>query len=84
MNAITVTLPVTAASGGNVCGEGFIFDSSAGINYVGMAYLFSTTLMTLVPAASTSGSLELGAQTFTAALASGDIINVRGTYEAAT
>lgn len=84
LNAITVTLPVTAASGGNVCGEGFIFDSSAGINYVGMAYLFSTTLMTLVPAASTSGSLELGAQTFTAALASGDIINVRGTYEAAT
>ena len=83
-NAVGISIPVTAAANGLVCGQGIIYDSSAGINYYGIAYLFSTTVMTLGPAAATTGALELGAQTFTAALASGDLINISGTYEAAS
>lgn len=79
-NAVTVSLPVTAASSGAVpCGSGWIYDASVTTNYKGIAYLVTTTTVALV-----GNGGNLGASEFTAALASGDAVRISGSYEAAS
>ena len=85
-NQISFPLPVTAATGGVYgIGVGSVYDVSASRNYVGHPYLDTSTTFTLVPAytAATSG-FRLGNTEFTAALASGDDVNVAFAYEAAS
>jgi hypothetical protein len=85
-NAVTVSLPVTAAASGfMIPGGGHIGDSTAATNYPGLTWLSSTTSVVLFAAAVTSGTLAypLGQTSFTAALAAGDAVTVAGTYEAA-
>jgi len=81
-NAIAVSTPVTAAAGSVPVGQGWVFDNSAGIGYIGIAQLVTTTTFSVI--ASGAGGNFLGAQTMTAGLASGDIIYLCGTYEAAS
>ena len=84
-NAIIVSLPVTAADSSGASGiTGHIRDDSSGINYAFIGYGTSTTTFRL-KSTSTDGALGLlGSTTFTAALASGDLIFASGTYEAAS
>lgn len=85
-NAVTVSLPVTAAASGfMVPGGGHIGDVSAALNYPGLTWLQSTTTAVLFNAVTTSATLlyPLGQSSFTAALASGDVVTIGGTYEAA-
>ena len=83
-NEVTFSLPVTAASSGHVIpGGGLIYDVSATFNYPGLSYLKSTTLVGLLPAAVTSTAL-LGAVDFTAALVTSDLVQMCGTYQAAS
>jgi hypothetical protein len=83
-NNVTISLPVTAASSGFPCGQGVLFDDSATLFYPAIAWLQTTTTMSLFNATSAAGGQILGASIFTAALDSGDTINISGTYEAAT
>jgi hypothetical protein len=83
-NTVTVSTPVTAASTDAVLlGFGTIFDSSASLEYKGIPYLASTSTVGLVPTNSTATG-ALGANQFTAGLASGDIISIAFAYEAAS
>jgi hypothetical protein len=80
-NAIIIGLPVTATLGSfSSAGAGYVFDSSAGLNYGGVVQLVSTTTAQLLPTA-TNGSGALGVVGFTAALASGDTIHFEFEYE---
>jgi len=83
-NEVTFSLPVTAASSGYIIpGGGLIYDVSAGFNYPGLSYLKSTTLVGLLPSAVT-GTALLGATDFTAALVTSDLVQMCGTYQAAS
>ena len=84
-NQIVVTLPVTAADAGVASGiTGHLLDSSSTTNYAFVGYTTSATTFRL-KSTSTDGALGLlGSTTFTAALASGDLIFASGTYEAAS
>jgi hypothetical protein len=83
-NAILITLPVTAATSGVFCiGGGSFLDASTGSEYRGNAFLSSTTRAGLSGADSLTAGL-LGAAGFTGALASGDLIRMSFTYEAAS
>lgn len=80
---VQIGLPLTAAYAANrMCGAGFIFDSSASVTYKGLAILRTTTAVALLPTNTTTNG-NLGADTFTAALASPDQLLVSGVYEAA-
>lgn len=81
-NIVTVTVPVTALNAGPHCGVGVIYDSSAALTYTGVAKLATTTTISFVPTNSTTSN-DLGAVSFVAGLASGDIIDFTATYEAA-
>lgn len=83
-NAVIFGLPVAAAVStvNHVIGVGDIFDTSATSDYKGIAVINDANSAYLRPtAASTNG--VLGADTFTAALASGDVVRFSLTYEAA-
>ena len=83
-NAVTVSLPVTAAQAGNlVSGYGQVFDASANISYNGLVVLNTTTTLAMVATTNTTAQF-LGIAGFTAALASTDGISCMVTYEAAT
>jgi hypothetical protein len=82
-NMVTVSLPVTAAAAGFFVGVGQLYDATGPTVYRGFAYLQSTTTVAIDPSNSTAAGL-LGANVFTAALASGDAVLVSGTYEAAS
>lgn len=79
-NAVTVSLPVAAAS--TVMGSGWIYDSSATTNYTGAASVNTSTTVAMIQHNSTSGFMG-AVGNFTAALASGDIVQVSFMYEAA-
>ena len=80
-NAVTISLPFTATSSTGF-GNGYIYDSSAGLVYPGIVEFSTTTTAAFYPASATAGGGSyLGATTFTAALASGDIIKLGCTYE---
>lgn len=82
-NVVTISLPVTAAYAGIHGGAGIIYDASTGFTYAGLAKTRTTTTASLVPCNTTSPSDDLGAVSFTAGLASGDVIDFTLTYEAA-
>ena len=84
-NIITVTLPVTSASQHTVFGGGYLFDTSSGIYYPLLTVGGSTTVAHLLDGAvRATPQLGLTGSSFNAALASGDIIRLGGTYEAAS
>jgi len=84
-NNVTMSLPVTAAASGfTIPGSGLIFDNSASTNYPGIPYIASTTTVALVPSADNANGVLGSVGGFTAALAVGDLIQIAGTYEAAT
>lgn len=84
-NAVAVGLPVTAATSSVdlECGSGHIVDASAAAVYKGFACLATTTTIQLRPSSTTTTGF-LGADTFTAALASGDLVTYNVMYESAT
>lgn len=83
-NIVTLSLPVTAADNGRVgafqqvC-AGRLVDATGPTVYVASTYLASTTTMGLLNAS----NQILGAAGFTAALASGDTVQMNLIYEAA-
>lgn len=82
-NAITVSTPVTALSGTVVVGSGYWNDASAA-PLVGLCALLTTTTFGIYTAsASILTPLGSTSSASTAALASGDIINLSFMYEAA-
>jgi hypothetical protein len=84
-NDVTIsTLPATAAFGTTMeIGTGVIYDASATLAYKATVMLVSTTQIRFRPA-NTTTSGTLGSDTFTAALASGDVISFSIMYESAT
>lgn len=82
-NQVVVTLPYTAASSGHIIrGGGLIYDQTISQNLTGLPYLASTTTVGLVPNAANGLLGAVGG--FTAALANGDLIQIAGSYEAAS
>lgn len=83
-NNILVGLPVAAAAAwtDSTIGSGRVYDSSASALYRGIVVTASTTTAKIEPASSTTGG-GLGLTTMTAGLASGDVVECCGTYEAA-
>lgn len=84
-NDVLIGLPVAAV---NVTielplGGGFIYDSSLGQAHIGVAITNSGTVVKIRPGTGAVNA-ALGNNQFTAALASGDIVSVGGSYEAAT
>lgn len=84
-NAIVVGLPVTAAVASLVpAGHGWVLDTSAGKNYAGIAVLLSTTTAAIIVNNDPDFLGGGGSLNMTAALASGDTVNMVLTYEAAS
>ncbi len=83
-NAVTVSLPVTAARADMVTGTGYLFDASASAQYQGSCFLPTTTTLDLRNYFTTTAENRLGASGFTAGLASGDIVGGMFVYEAAS
>jgi hypothetical protein len=82
-NSVIVGLPVTAAqSASQLIGTAELFDADAALAYRAMVMIASTTTVFLRPANSTVSNV-LGNTSFTAALASGDVITLTIMYEAA-
>jgi hypothetical protein len=79
--AVTVSLPATAAQSALPVGTFYLYDASAGFNYVVPASLASTTT---VNGLITGTSGVIGTNTFTAALASGDSVLIDVKYESAS
>lgn len=83
-NAVLIGLPVAmAATIGLAIGTGEIFDSSATLVYKGHAIRQAASVVQLRPSNTTTAGV-LGADTFTAALASNDHIALTVMYEAAS
>jgi hypothetical protein len=84
-NAVTVSLPVTAARSGTTIGVGSVFDTSASTTYTANVITPSTTTVQFyAQGTSVSTSPTLGSFSFTAALAAGDVITFQVMYEAAS
>lgn len=81
-NDILIGLPVAATTSNYDIGSGFVYDSSAVAGYAALVEIFATTGFKL--RAMTAAAGFLGSATFTAALASGDLLRFSGTYEAAS
>jgi len=77
---VKIGAPVTAAAANVPTGTGWIYDLSVTTNYRGPVNLWDTSTFSIVSA----GNGGMGANEFTAALASGDVISIAGTYEAAS
>lgn len=82
-NAVSIGLPFTAAQAANMAaGSGYIFDTSAGVTFGGIAMLATTSTVVLQPTSADAAG-ALGVSVFAAALASGDSVSGSITYEAA-
>ena len=81
-NEIVISLPVAAAAV-MVAGTGWIYDSSASTAFVGPLQTSAGSSMVVLAGGASSGG-AYGLVVMTAALASGDLIRVSGTYEAAS
>lgn len=83
-NAVKVGLPVAAATtAASIIGTGYILDSSANLLYTAVVTVASSTEVQLLAAVNGAAVQVLGASSFTAALASGDLVQVVFSYEAA-
>lgn len=80
--AVTVSLPVTAATSNIIVGTFYLVDATGPVVYLGAAVLASTGTVAGI-ASGTNGS-QLGVAGFTAALASGDAVFMSIAYEAAS
>ena len=83
-NSVTVSLPVTAARTGITIGSGGVYDVSAVLNYTGNVSINTTTTFVFEPHGGGVSPNPLGQAVFTAALASGDIVQAFFMYEAAS
>ena len=85
-NAVVIDTPVTPTTNGTgvIIGNGMIFDSSASLLYRGLAFLPPSTSTVRLLGTNSTANAYLGADTFTAALASGDTIVGELIYEAAS
>jgi len=83
-NIVTVALPATAANAGQPIGQGWIFDASTGFFHYGQLITQTTTTASFLIQTNGAAATFLGTTSFTAALASGDIIGVNLCYEAAS
>jgi hypothetical protein len=83
-NTVTVSLPVTSARSGVSVGSGGIYDVSAALNYTSNVSLNTTTTLVFEPHGGGVSASPLGLVVFTAALASGDIVQGFFMYEAAS
>jgi hypothetical protein len=81
-NAITVSLPVTAAVAGPFVGEFGAVDTGTA-NYFGIAYLNSTTTVAGLHTSGSGAGNAIGTGTAAFALASGDVVYASFMYEAA-
>lgn len=80
---ILVSLPVTAAQGGDMpCGSGYVYDASAALVYAGTATLFTTTTAAIYLGSGVAN--HLGAAGMIAALANGDNVGLSLVFEAAS
>jgi hypothetical protein len=83
-NAVTVSLPVTAARADMVAGTGFIFDASASLGYSGSTFLATTTTCDFRQhGTGTAAANQLGVAGFTAGITTDDIISGFLVFEAA-
>jgi hypothetical protein len=85
-NAVTVSLPVTAANVAGGHGSGYITDASTGLSHPGIVRLSSTSAMALLGSTAATTNVNVG-QTgtdFDAAIATGDFVVMAITYESAT
>ena len=84
VNSVIIGLPVAADTAANdaAIGTGVILDTSAVLNYGGLALLASATTCWLIPSSTDSGNI-LGAGVFSAALAVGDKVRIHVVYESA-
>lgn len=87
-NNITISLPLPGvASLGTfalLVGTGSINDATGNIRYTGLAYSLSTTRVTISATTGSGSGQYLGGTSFTAALASGDNVQIDVEYEAAS
>jgi hypothetical protein len=84
-NAISVSLPATAADANSVTGgTGYVTDDSTATIYPFQVFPFTTTTFRLKSSTTASGSGLLGVIDFTGGLTSGDLIRCTGQYEAAS
>jgi hypothetical protein len=83
-NVVRVSLPVTAARANQYGGSGFVYDGSAVLSYTGICTTGTTTALELTPHGQGVSASALGVASFTAALASGDVVGGAFTYEAAS
>ncbi len=79
-NSVTVSLPINCVdAAGHIIGAGAIFDSSAGLYYRALVAFAGSSTVFFYPVANANNN-TLGADTFTAALATGDIISFTARY----
>ena len=84
-NAVVIGgLPATAVVSVGAFGQGYLYDSSVPSTFPALVTLASSTTLQLTSTQSTASDSRLGIVSFTAGLASGDIINLSLTYEAAS
>lgn len=76
-NQIIVGLPPLVPTSYRNLGSGAVFDASTGLWYNGVAVYQSATTCTIIPNAANTG---LGQSSFTAALASGDLVMLNLAY----
>lgn len=83
-NTIVVSLPVVGATGIYGLGTGGVIDASASGTVYAATSVAATTSTAVIAWPSASNNPYLGSSGFTAALASGDVVYVSGSYEAAS
>lgn len=82
-NAVKIGLPVAAAAtAATVIGTGYILDTSANLLYTALATLLNANEVQLIATVNGAATSVLGAASFTAALASGDLVQLAVSYEA--
>lgn len=83
--AITVSVPVTAAYGGNLpCGSGFFYEATGNVSYPLTTLLKTTGTFGFYTTTNSISQLGETGSASNVALASGDSINLFATYEAAS
>jgi hypothetical protein len=82
--SFTATLPFAATNTYGVQGSGYFYDASSGISYPFIVIQTNTTFVAFQATSGSAVSPLIGAYDFTGAIASGDIIEAFGTYEAAS
>lgn len=83
-NTVTITVPannIASANNNTILGEGYIFDSSAGAYHYGVVVRASATTVVFQIRTNAVGATFLGTTSFTAGLASGDVVTMSIEYE---